>query len=183
MTPFTKFEAANGPRLACRDMAAKTEENFRSLVPSSLLTHWQEVGFCGYAGGLLWLTDPSEFSDLVRGWVPLPEPHVVIARNAFADLFVLSGSKVSFFSVQFGQAAEVSDVEFLFNFALARRESRNDLCGQKEFRKARRLLGDLQPDECYGCVPAMPLGGSGTIESMRKVKLREYLAIVKQASA
>lgn len=48
------------------------------------------------------------------------------------------------------------------------------------FEKALRTLGPLQPDEMYGFVPALALGGSADLKHLQKVKTIEHLTFLSQ---
>ena len=48
------------------------------------------------------------------------------------------------------------------------------------FERARELLGPPERDECYAFEPALALGGPGTLETIRRVQLREHLGILAQ---
>lgn len=49
------------------------------------------------------------------------------------------------------------------------------------FSRARRKLGALDIDECYGFVPAISLGGEPRLENLRKLKAREHFSILSQS--
>ena len=182
MTPLAEFEKANGPRLDCQPAAPEIIRAYQDRVPDSLSAHWADAGFCGYAKGLLWITNPDDFTSLVKDWFGEQVNHLVFARTALADLFLWSGSMVVLFNTQYGKPMEVSNrLEIFFNYSLCKKSVLDNLCSRATFAKARRRLGSLSHDECYGYVPAVALGGSETVESLQKVKLREYLAILAQA--
>jgi len=48
------------------------------------------------------------------------------------------------------------------------------------FPPALAKLDQLEWDECYGFLPPMPMGGPGTLDTLKRVKLLEHLAIVAQ---
>jgi len=48
------------------------------------------------------------------------------------------------------------------------------------FEKALPLLGSPSRDECYAFEPALALGGSGDLETIRRVKMREALGVLAQ---
>jgi hypothetical protein len=56
----------------------------------------------------------------------------------------------------------------------------DDVLDQKLFQKARKKLGPIEYDECYGFEPAIALGGPGTLSTLRRVKLREHLSLLAQ---
>ena len=48
------------------------------------------------------------------------------------------------------------------------------------FNSALKTLGPLQPDEMYGFVPALALGGPSDLEHLQKVKTIEHLTFLSQ---
>jgi hypothetical protein len=50
------------------------------------------------------------------------------------------------------------------------------------FEEALKKLGPLKPDEMYGFVPAIALGGPGTLNTLQKVKTIEHLTFLSQLS-
>ena len=48
------------------------------------------------------------------------------------------------------------------------------------FAPALKTLGRLKPDEMYGFVPALALGGPSTLEHLQKVKAVEHLMLLAQ---
>ncbi|MNP52963.1 hypothetical protein D3C76_1473920 [compost metagenome] len=50
------------------------------------------------------------------------------------------------------------------------------------FEPARERLGTLGVDEMYGFVPALMLGGSGSLERLEKLKVVEHLLLLSQLS-
>jgi hypothetical protein len=71
---------------------------------------------------------------------------------------------------------EFDDKIALF-FASQNRES-NDL--DDLFQLALKKLGSLQPDEMYGFVPALALGGPGDLKHLQKLKTIEHLTFLSQ---
>lgn len=72
-------------------------ENYRAKVPDRLLEYWQAYGFAGYGGGLFWMTDPDDYSEVLNAWLYATEfygtdNYYVIDRSAFGDL-TLWGTK------------------------------------------------------------------------------------------
>ncbi|MGC1333460.1 T6SS immunity protein Tdi1 domain-containing protein [Pseudomonas sp.] len=72
---------------------------------------------------------------------------------------------------------EQGDKAFQY-FLLAMDPEYNDV--DHLFKKARKKLGALLPDEMYGFAPALMLGGSGSLASVEKVKAVEHLMLLSQ---
>lgn len=54
--------------------------------------------------------------------------------------------------------------------------------GPTDNESVRAREGNLEDDECYGCVPLQALGGTASIETFKKVKYREYLELALQVT-
>ena len=63
-------------------------------------------------------------------------------------------------------------------FSIVERSDLRDGKGKPLFERARKALGDLQPGECYGFVPAIGLGGTNELEYLRRVRAQEHFAII-----
>ena len=44
-----------------------------------------------------------------------------------------------------------------------------------QYKEAVRRYGPLELDECFGYIPLLDLGGSKTVEHLRKVKIIEHI--------
>jgi hypothetical protein len=56
-----------------------------------------------------------------------------------------------------------------------------DVLRQDLFKPAMAKLGTLHADECYGFLPPLAMGGSESVDALKRVKLREHLAIAAQS--
>ncbi|WP_369586526.1 GAD-like domain-containing protein [Kingella oralis] len=50
--------------------AATLINKYRGKLPDRLLEYWQEYGFCHFADGLFWLTNPEDYEDILAEWLP-----------------------------------------------------------------------------------------------------------------
>ena len=48
----------------------------------------------------------------------------------------------------------------------------------KQYKAAIKKLGDLEYDECFGYVPLLALGGKESVDNLKKVKIREHIAMI-----
>ena len=48
------------------------------------------------------------------------------------------------------------------------------------YEEAVKKYGNLMYDECFGYVPILALGGKETIEQIKKVKIREHIALITE---
>lgn len=48
----------------------------------------------------------------------------------------------------------------------------------KQYKAAIKKLGDLEYDECFGYVPLLALGGKESVNNLKKVTIREHIAMI-----
>ena len=185
------------------DVPASALESWRDKLPDQLLTYWLEEGWCGYANGLFWTVDPSEYEDIVDEWLhetPLEQldSFHVVARSAFGELYVCGqrvGPKLKLLTPVHAAVALVKDlrpkdktrldfeVRGLFGSRQPSDCDLKDETGQPLFDRALAKLGPLAPDEMYGFEPALVAGGKMRLQNLRKVKLDQHLTILRQLAA
>lgn len=191
---FARFLEKFGAPVGRREVPVSSIERYRAKLPNKLLEYWAEHGWCGYGNGIFWVVNPQEYEGVVASWIEGTElerrdTYHLIARGAFGDLY-LWGEKTGFslkitsiFSRCVIEDLEVTAEEMdreLQGFFLSRNVESNDV--DDLFSSARRKLGTLGPDEMYGFVPALMLGGDASIKHVEKVKTVEHLIMLSQLS-
>jgi hypothetical protein len=181
MTQFPDFDAKHGPPFACRPATASSIRTYAPELPAPLVDAWREEGWCGYAEGLIWTVDPADFAHAVEEWLGPDDSSVAILRTGFGDLVVWDESGARYLDVIHDKVFPLTDdPEILFDYVLCRAEYLTKVLDQKLFQKAVEKLGPLAHDECFAFEPAIALGGPGTLATIKKRKLREYLGILAQ---
>ena len=157
---------------------------FAGSLPEGLEDLWRELGLCAYADGLLWVVDPGDFASSVHEWFGPDSGTLVIARSAFADLFMWRESRMVVLDPRSGRVTELPmPVSVFFSFALSRSNYRDALCNREHFDIALPRLGKLSASECYGYFPALALGGSGEPDTIQRVGLFEHLSLLRQLTS
>ena len=181
MPQFKDFKKKHGPAAQCRPAKPKTVAAYQKRLPAPIIEEWQESGWCAYGDGLIWLVDPDMLMVSVGEWLGTSSKAVPFARSAFGHLYLWDEECAHMLDPQHGTLAKiVNKIEIVFDYVLCRKEYLEDVLDQKLFTKARKRLGALEFDECYGFEPAIALGGPGTLDTLRRVKLREHLSILAQ---
>jgi len=189
------FVKKMGPAIQRIDVPHPTIEKYRGHFPDPLLEFWDQYGWSGYGEGIFWTVNPAEYDDLVHHWleesgIANSETIHVIARSAFGDLYLWqsqTGSSLSIDAIysryslvakpQLTNTQQDSKVKAFF---LTRERDTDDF--DDLFVTAQKILGTLQPNEMYGFVPAIALGGPGTLNTLQKVKTIEHLTFLSQLS-
>lgn len=189
---FEYFFEKMGPSVHRRHVPPSSIERFRGKLPDQLLEYWEVHGWCGYADGLFWTVDPLEYEPVLNAWIggtPFMESDAyhIIARSAFGELFFWgerTGESLRIFAP--GSYCLPNEAIFKENelelglraFFSVRNREENDFAGI--FNLALGNLGQLMPDEMYGFVPALALGGPADLNHMKKVKAVEHLIFLAQ---
>jgi len=85
--PFAKFNQIHGPPCHCQNVPEGVITRYQALLPARLITHWVEIGVCGYATGLFWLVNPLSVDDMLQNWLDSSwHSAVAFARTAFGGL-------------------------------------------------------------------------------------------------
>jgi hypothetical protein len=157
-------------------------DRYAARLPAPLIGHWRDAGWCGYAGGLIWVVNPLGFEDVLVEWGDLfAGDALVFARTAFGNLFVWQDGKVHFASIHYGWKKSLTDnVEIFFEVLLCDDRYVAEGLDGRLYWKALPRLGRPAADECYAFVPALVMGGPGTAETLHRVKLREHLGFLAQ---
>jgi hypothetical protein len=82
MSPFAEFREKNGPPAGRRDVPHATAQRFRDVLPAPLIEEWAEVGWCSYADGLIWLSDPGALEDVLEDWFEPGRSGIPFGRTA-----------------------------------------------------------------------------------------------------
>lgn len=182
MQPFDKFHLLHGPPIKCQVAPEEIRKKYTGVLPDHLIAEWREVGWCGFSQGLLWLVNPEDLAEPVTEWLGTDGSGAhAFVRTAFGDVIFWTDHGIFFLDVNHEAVFEMTkDIDIVFHFSLCDDDYLDNAIGRKLFREALRRLGPLEFDECYGFVPAIALGGPGTVETLKKVKVREYLSILAQ---
>ncbi|WP_293371847.1 GAD-like domain-containing protein [Nevskia sp.] len=191
-----------GPAIHSIPVPVESQRKYQGKLPDQLLKYWHQYGWSGYGEGLFWTVNPDDYAPVVAAWLEGTgfiddEEHHVIARSAFGELFLWgekSGQNLSItscWSMIFPRdqrekiKAGRGDVLASRFFSSTTKKELDDTDENEKpmFQRAMRKLGPLAPDEMYGFVPALVLGGKCEVKFLRKVKAIEHLLMLAQLQA
>ncbi len=180
MNPYPNFTALHGPGRQYRS-SGEALRKFEGLLPIELLKFWASQGFSSYCGGLLWVTDPTDFEHVLEEWMDISKAPLVFARTAWGGLYFWEDGMAKVLHVWTGKVVKMtSEISLLFESSFTTESYLEKALAASLFRDILKRLGPLGPDECYGFVPAIQLGGELQQASAHKVKLKEHLSILSQ---
>ncbi len=188
-----------GPAIHSMPVPVESQRKYHGKLPDQLLKYWHQYGWSGYGEGLFWTVSPDDYAPVVDAWLDGTgflddDEYHVIARSAFGELFLWgekSGQSLKIAScwamifprdqrdeIKAGEA----DALAKHFFSSKDKESLDDTDENDKpmFQRAMRKLGPLGPDEMYGFVPALVLGGKCEVKFLRKVKAVEHLLMLAQ---
>ena len=146
---------------------------------------WEEFGLCSYMDGLFSFVNPEEYNGIAKLFPEITENVIVFGRSACGGLFALDtpsiGECIIYINPHKG-TWEVIDtsMEILLTFFIDDNDYWKDGCYGKVELKVIKKHGPLEHDECYTFVPALALGGSESVATMEKVKIKENLELLAQ---
>lgn len=180
-----------GPVIPATPVLSEKIDAWRGKLPERVLTWWQQVGFAGFADGLVWFPDPDAWTEPVEALLPQcrilsPDLEPVVAdgphhpwlRTAFGDLYCWSPSHGAALTIDpvfrtvngLDHAQEVRDglPEIGLEAVVLSRRRRFDLAdeeGRPLFRRLRTRLGPLDADRMFALTPAAVAGGDVVAEN------------------
>lgn len=178
--PFETFASRFGRAANSFAWSGGEDIHVPAGVSEPLRRLWALHGFGSYGDGLIWTPRPSTFADLLPEWTGLSSDRaVVIARFSFGDFAFWFDHRLFFVNVHRGHLEELpGDPEFLFDEMLCDDVFLDDFLRRQLHEVCTDRLGQVAQDECFGFVPALALGGTEHLDKVRKVKLREHLAML-----
>lgn len=135
----------------------------------------------GTTEGYLRHVTPEEGADLAR-IAGYQATGTIAFATAFADLIVVEEQAVRLVSPRRGTHRIIAtDLERFLAYA-ASPEYRDgaDHLDAALYPEAVALLGVPERDQCFGFVPLLALGGAEDVEHLRRVRLREHLAVIAE---
>jgi hypothetical protein len=177
----------------------KLFQQYETRLPARLFEYWRGVGFCGFAGGLVWITNPVDYEDLLDSWFKGTkfegrDDFAVIARSAFGVLQVWERGKGKTMTINPNIAAvyytasakpvSSSDENKYMQYWWGGKDLDHfDQLDSREipmFQRAVEKLGRLKKDEMYGFAHSPALGGKFAVENLEIVKLGVHHDIARQ---
>jgi hypothetical protein len=194
---FRRFLEAFGEATYHEPVPQASIDKYRGKLPDILLTYWEQEGWNGYDNGLLWTVNPDDYADILADWIaptPLPEidDYHVFARTAFGEMYAF-GSKYGrtitvnpYLNAIFAEKSWITSVDKEWNetmtqfFGFATKEEYEvyDTHNKPMFQRALKRLGPLGPNEMFGFVPALLLGGEELEKNLEKTNVFIHLDIL-----
>lgn len=156
-------------------------KEYEGKLPVEIIDIWREYGLGTFYNGYLKVINPNDYQELLersyfRGDVSIP-----IFATAFGDL--ITWEKNQFLGIvqyRYGENHIISDGFEFFLDDLKDGELDEEYLSIRQYNTAVKKHGDLQYDECFGYVPILALGGKESVNNLKKVKIREHIAVITE---
>jgi len=199
----TKRAASKPKKVAKEKKVAKpSSKTTRTKKPSieehpSFITLTRRLKPGSYARGLIVITPPGALDDELHDWL---RGNIAgrrsIGRTAFGELLVfrdlreraselgvgdpMRESDVALIDVHFKKMTVLGNTVEAFLDSLDDGDFQEAFLRRSMFDEVKQRLGPCAPNECYGFVPALSLGGSEDADSVQRVDWRVHQAILLQ---
>lgn len=156
-------------------------KKYKNRVPSEMINVWKDYGFGSFFNGYLKIINPDEYRELLERSYFLGDVSIPIFATAFGD--IITWEKNQFLGIvkyRYGENDVISDgFEYFFD-DVKEGEFDNDIFTIKKYSDAVKKHGALEYDECFGYVPLLALGGKESVNNIKKVKIREHIALITE---
>lgn len=150
------FDAAFGPAVPYRAFTQKDNARLQARLPPTLMALLQRDGWCSYKEQVLWSCDPDDWQAAAKAWLSDKARAELVMRTSFGDLMVWDGEIFWYAMVHDAIVASTVDDDAWF---LSQTLTAKDFALQAHLpvrtRQAKKVAGELVPDEMYAYVPAL----------------------------
>jgi hypothetical protein len=171
---------------------------YQGKLPERLLKYWREYNFSGFAEGLFWMTNPSDYQDIVDKWLKQTtlwgrENFYAVGRTAFGELYI-RGEKSDSETIINPHLNNILPGDFPKHPITTEEQEKgigvffmtsnksvfdySDKNNKKLFQRCLKKYGMLEHDEMYTFSTPLALGGAADINNIKKVKILEQLSIL-----
>lgn len=173
----------------------ETLTRFAPHLPATLIEYWRELGFSVFQDGLMTLCNPIEWQPVIDEWIEDTElknldtfiPVMRGALGSFKLFGIQHGCRISLLPVDRAYVGTRDQATYGMRLAIESLfladPKEHDLQEEKfTFPQALKKLGPLKPNEMYGFIPLLPLGGMRDLAHLQKVDAFAHLSILRQAT-
>lgn len=154
-------------------------KKYSRQLPNQIIDIWKELGFGTFYNGYLKVVNPDDYIEIIKKSYYKGDISFPIMVTAFGDIITWeSDGYACIIKYRYGESDVISSgFEYFFDI-IADEECASDYFTIKKFESAVKKYGDLEYDECFGYVPLLALGGKESVNNLKKVKIREHIAMI-----
>lgn len=163
------------------DVDERIIREYERKLPSEVINLWCKFGFGTFYNGYLKVINPNDYTNLLEKSYFQGEVSIPIFATAFGDL--ITWEKNQFLGIvkyRYGENDVISDgFEFFFD-DLIEGELDEEFLSISKYNEAIEKYGNLEYNECFGYVPLLAIGGKESVNNIKKVKIREHIALITE---
>lgn len=155
-----------------------SDEVIKEYAGSLLEELWKKYGFGTFYNGYLKIINPSEYKELFEASYFQGNVSIPVFATAFGD--IITWEKWQFLGIvryRYGDNDVISDGFEYFIDDVTDGELDEEYLSIRQYNNAVKKYGSLAFDECFGYTPLLALG---SIDNLKKVKIREHIALINE---
>lgn len=154
---------------------------YKTKLPEEVVMIWQEYGFGTFYNGYLKVINPDEYKSLIEKSYFMGNVSIPIFATAFGDVLTWEENKyVGILKYRYNDNDIISDGFEFFIDDVTDGELDEEYLSISQYNEAIKKYGSLEYDECFGYVPLLALGGKESVDNLKKVKIREHIALITE---
>ena len=179
---FEKFVAAYGDIKHQQEILNEDLNSIKQYIPEDLFVFIKK-GKGSYMNDFFWIVNPVEYKNIVDEiYLPLKNPSICFARDAFGNLYLWEDSSIIFVDINHSKQEVIGrKLNVFFDLKMTDKGFLEKRLPYNNYLEAKKNLGELHSDLCYGYNPLLGMGGSEKVMNLQKVKIKEYISITAQA--
>lgn len=161
------------------DVPKELIKEYEDKLPGEVIALWKEFGFGTFYDGYLKSINPNDYKELLEKSYFLGDVSIPIFATGFGDLITWENDRyIGIVKYRYGENDVISAGFDYFFDDLTDGELDDEELSIKQYKAAIKKLGNLEYDECFGYVPLLALGGKESVNNLKKVKIREHIAMI-----
>lgn len=154
-------------------------QEFREKLPEEVINIWEKCGFGSFMNGYLKVVNPDDYTMLLEDSYFQANVSIPIFVTAFGDVITWEKNQnVGIVLYRYGTNECMIRGFGLFLKLLNDPSFVKRYFTIEKFNEAVEMHGSLSYDECFGYVPLLAIGGKETTKNLKKVKIREHIALI-----
>ena len=154
-------------------------EKYSKHIPSKLLEIWENDGLGVFINGYLKTINPDDYKELLDNSYFRASDAIPIMVTAFGDVITWEKNEfVGIVKYKHGTSEIMISNFNLFIELLNDSTFVNKFFQVELYNEAIDKYGLLNYDECFGYVPLLAIGGEESVNNLKKVKIREHIALI-----
>lgn len=159
----------------------KIVEKYNNVIPQKLLELWENKGLGMFMDGYLKTINPDEYKNILNESYFNAANSIPIMATAFGDIITWEENKyVGLVKYKYGTSEIMISNYDLFLVLLNNNSFVSRFFQIDLYEKAVDKYGTLNYDECFGYVPLLAIGGKESVNNIKKVKIREHIALITE---